>query len=198
MVHECPPPTPPLLSLLQLHELKVKIGRIIDSECTVDRLVLLAEGKNIDSVASIRPGQHVVCVVRPTLPTETIRASVLDPAGEDDEETEINALFTVENRWLVVQLEKMQIPEWVVAPLTKIRLRSLAILGVWIMMSKVASYYHLGPVFFVMTIFSLICTNLGNRRRGKFSAYSIFNPGVQRLPGQLTAEQLDQEYRRNL
>ena len=46
------------------------------------------------------------------------------------------------------------------------------------------------------SIFALILLNLGKREAGQFSAYSIFNPGVRRLPGQITAEDLDQQLRR--
>jgi hypothetical protein len=34
------------------------------------------------------------------------------------------------------------------------------------------------------------------RTQGEASAYSIFNPGVQRLPGQLDADQIDDQIRR--
>mgnify|MGYP001810908570 CR=1 FL=1 len=32
--------------------------------------------------------------------------------------------------------------------------------------------------------------------QGDWSAYSLFNPGMRRLPGQMTAEQLDAQVRR--
>ncbi|PNH12785.1 hypothetical protein TSOC_000321 [Tetrabaena socialis] len=40
-----------------------------------------------------------------------------------------------------------------------------------------------------------IFTNLGTRRAGEASAYSIFNRGVQRLPGQLDAGEIDRQMR---
>lgn len=45
-----------------------------------------------------------------------------------------------------------------------------------------------------MTIILLIYINLGTRRPGEASAYSVFNNFV-RLPGQLTAEVLDDQIR---
>lgn len=45
-------------------------------------------------------------------------------------------------------------------------------------------------------MFVLILLNLGRRREGEWSAYSIFNEGHRRLPGQLTAEHMDDQVRR--
>ena len=47
-------------------------------------------------------------------------------------------------------------------------------------------------VAIVYTIF----TNLGRKREGETSAYSICNEGVRRLPGQLDADQIDDQVRR--
>lgn len=64
------------------------------------------------------------------------------------------------------------------------------------MLCRVAAGYDLGPVYLVGTIFLLIAMNLGTKAEGELSAYSIFNPGLQRLPGQITAEDLDGQLRR--
>eukprot|EP01039_Chlorochromonas_danica_P005416 gene5416-5957_t len=41
-------------------------------------------------------------------------------------------------------------------------------------------------------------TNLGERKEGELSAYSVFNRNFERLPGTLDAEQFDAEIRHNL
>ena len=48
-----------------------------------------------------------------------------------------------------------------------------------------------------VSIMWCIFSNLSRRKAGdtRPSAYSIFNPGVQRLPGQLDADQIDGEIR---
>jgi hypothetical protein len=51
---------------------------------------------------------------------------------------------------------------------------------------------HAAQVTMIYAIFS----NLGRRREGETSAYSIFNEGVVRLPGQLDADQIDDQMRR--
>jgi hypothetical protein len=40
----------------------------------------------------------------------------------------------------------------------------------------------------------MLC-NLGKRRKGEASAYSVFN-GFQELPGQLNAQRMDEQLRR--
>lgn len=47
----------------------------------------------------------------------------------------------------------------------------------------------------VLTCFFLIASNLGRRLPGESSAYSVYNGG-RSLPGQLRAEQFDDEVRR--
>lgn len=58
-----------------------------------------------------------------------------------------------------------------------------------------SSYYSLGPVFILTAIIATIFANLGTRGEGQLSAYSIFNPGVRRLPGQLDADEVDRQMR---
>lgn len=50
-------------------------------------------------------------------------------------------------------------------------------------------------VVLIATVFALIFSNLGKRRPGELSAYSVFNAGHERLPGQLTGAQFDAEIR---
>ncbi|KAK9800331.1 hypothetical protein WJX73_004053 [Symbiochloris irregularis] len=60
--------------------------------------------------------------------------------------------------------------------------------------SEVLAYFELGPPFVLLTITCLIFFNLGTRTAGEASAYSVFNNG-RRLPGQLTADELDRQLR---
>ena len=57
--------------------------------------------------------------------------------------------------------------------------------------ARLAADYELGPIYIISTIFALMLLNLGQRKEGDWSAYSLFNPGMRRLPGQMTAEDLD-------
>lgn len=62
--------------------------------------------------------------------------------------------------------------------------------------ARVAHAFGLGPIYLMLAVVAAIFCNLGERREGEASAYSIFNEGVRRLPGQLDAEQLDDQIRR--
>lgn len=52
-------------------------------------------------------------------------------------------------------------------------------------------------LYVILTVFYLIFTNLGERRSG-LSAYSVFNRNCERIMGQPTAEQFDNEVRRRV
>ena len=60
----------------------------------------------------------------------------------------------------------------------------------WIGLRR-ASARDLAPIYVLFTGFALVVTNLGRRRPGEPSAYSVFNEGFRRLPGQFTADDVD-------
>lgn len=61
----------------------------------------------------------------------------------------------------------------------------------WLMAQWYFSYIEFGLVFFVSSLFIFLFTNLGRRKSGELSAYSVFNPHCERLPGTLTAEHFE-------
>eukprot|EP00955_Chlamydomonas_euryale_P115369 366344-Chlamydomonas_euryale.AAC.12 len=82
--------------------------------------------------------------------------------------------------------------EWVVI----IRpMRVAALLG-FVVGCLLSSRAGVGPIFVLAAIAATIFSNLGRRRDGEQSAYSIFNTGMRRLPGQLDADQIDEQMRR--
>ncbi len=56
-------------------------------------------------------------------------------------------------------------------------------------------HMQVGPLYVLVSIVAVIYWNLGTRREGDASAYSIFN-GFRELPGQLNAGALDEQIRR--
>lgn len=60
----------------------------------------------------------------------------------------------------------------------------------WIGLRR-ASARDLAPIYVLFTGFALIVTNLGRRRPGEPSAYSVFNESFRQLPGQFNAEDVD-------
>jgi len=59
----------------------------------------------------------------------------------------------------------------------------------------VSAVYRFEILYTILTILSLILLNLGKRRDGEWSAYSVFNDGFVRLLGTTTGEMLDAEIR---
>eukprot|EP00878_Enallax_costatus_P034273 GHUV01037992.1.p1 GENE.GHUV01037992.1~~GHUV01037992.1.p1 ORF type:complete len:149 (+),score=45.75 GHUV01037992.1:500-946(+) len=59
--------------------------------------------------------------------------------------------------------------------------------------------YNIDPgfsaVYLLLVMIVFIFVNLGHKHEGEASAYSVFNPGVQRLPGQLDADEIDRQIR---
>lgn len=56
-------------------------------------------------------------------------------------------------------------------------------------------HWQVGPVYVLGTMIAVIFVNLGKRKAGEASAYSVFNQGRE-LPGQLNAGAIDDQMRR--
>lgn len=74
--------------------------------------------------------------------------------------------------------------------------RPVAIVAAWAAGALVTLRFDPAAIqlYLIISIFALILTNLGTRRTGP-SAYSVFNKNCATLPGQLRAEQFDDEVR---
>ncbi|KAK0411512.1 hypothetical protein QR680_005687 [Steinernema hermaphroditum] len=69
---------------------------------------------------------------------------------------------------------------------------------VWAVLQCFMAWMEFGAVFFIVFLLTLMILNLGTRAEGEVSAYSVFNPGCERLLGQMTAEHFENELlRRN-
>jgi hypothetical protein len=92
--------------------------------------------------------------------------------------------------------DKCRAPELLLVWLFQIGPARLLVLAAVLAGAKLASLYDLGPIYILLAILATIFTHLGRKKEGEASAYSVFNPGVQRLPGQLDADVIDQQIRR--
>ncbi|XP_034018761.1 SAYSvFN domain-containing protein 1 [Thalassophryne amazonica] len=66
----------------------------------------------------------------------------------------------------------------------------------WLVLLGLFAELEFGLPFFVISLFYWLYEGLRSpaaRRSGELSAYSVFNPGCEALPGTLTAEQLEGE-----
>uniref|UniRef100_A0A914Y6G1 SAYSvFN domain-containing protein n=1 Tax=Panagrolaimus superbus TaxID=310955 RepID=A0A914Y6G1_9BILA len=63
----------------------------------------------------------------------------------------------------------------------------------WLAGQILAANAQFGIVYFMFSAFLMLFLNLGSRKEGELSAYSVFNPNCERLLGQITAEQFERD-----
>ena len=56
---------------------------------------------------------------------------------------------------------------------------------IWYSLYRLFLKYNLAAVYFMLTIIALIFLNLGQRKPGELSAFSVFNPNNERILGSL-------------
>jgi hypothetical protein len=65
----------------------------------------------------------------------------------------------------------------------------------WVVLWFGFSYWEFGVVFVILSLFGFIFSNMGERKDGELSAYSVFNQGFKKLLGDKSVEQLENEMR---
>lgn len=73
-------------------------------------------------------------------------------------------------------------------PLDIVTMKNIGILLIWLIIYKIFLYLGFGLVYFFITIILLIFTNLEDKKIGSLSAYSVFNPNCERIPGTLSLD----------
>ena len=73
-------------------------------------------------------------------------------------------------------------------PLDIVTMKNIGILLIWLIIYKIFLYFGFGLVYFFITIILLIFTNLEDKKIGSLSAYSVFNPNCERIPGTLSLD----------
>jgi len=63
----------------------------------------------------------------------------------------------------------------------------------WLAGQILAAHARFGLVYFILSALLIMFLNLGSRADGELSAYSVFNPGCERLLGQMTAEHFERD-----
>ena len=149
-------------------------------------------------VEGLEDGGAVLVAARRTQPTKTEtttrrrRAVARGHSGEDEEENDdADLIVPLEGARAVMEAfmtTRRGAPRWLANGLA--RAPAARILA-WFLALRAMHARELGPLFILGTGFALVVTNLGHRRAGELSAYSVFNAGVRRLPGQFTADDVD-------
>ena len=80
--------------------------------------------------------------------------------------------------------QRMRLPDYALILLFSIRPATISAIVLWFALAPLAARYSLGPLYVLCTILAVILTNLGTRKEGEMSAYSIFNTGARQLPGE--------------
>lgn len=83
----------------------------------------------------------------------------------------------------------------VVAALRTVGPRTWLKFSIWFVLMLVCRHYRLGQPFVITTLIVLMLSNLGERKPGEASAYTVFNDDMQALPGQLQMEDFEGELR---
>ncbi|KAH7730900.1 Protein C13F10.5 [Aphelenchoides avenae] len=66
-------------------------------------------------------------------------------------------------------------------------------LCIWLAGQVMAVKVEFGLVYFLSSLFVALFLNLGVRKEGEVSAYSVFNPNCERLLGQMTGEHFERD-----
>jgi len=67
-------------------------------------------------------------------------------------------------------------------PMDFLSTKNIIIFVVWYSLYRIFLYFNFALVFMLLTIIALIFYNLGERKPGELSAYSVFNPNHERIP----------------
>ena len=94
-----------------------------------------------------------------------------------------------------VALRRAGVPDLLARLLVAVSWRAWVGALMWLALCRLSHALDLGPVFVVCSGFVAIRLNLGNRKPGEASAYSIFN-GFRELPGAFNAAAVDEHVRR--
>ncbi|KAJ7521256.1 hypothetical protein O6H91_19G044000 [Diphasiastrum complanatum] len=186
-----------------------KVRELVAAELGLseDKLKLVAKGKALQNerdgellLANFVDGDSILAIVAPEAPSKQFQRRY-GGFEDDDEDLRFKLPETANRveRFVAAFLrEKLKVPDIVLMVIYSIGLRAWLLIVIWFTMAPILHQWDLGPLYVLVTAFCLIMFNLGKRREGEVSAYSIFNEGFRELPGTLNAERLDRDLRAGL
>ena len=145
----------------------------------------------------LQDGDALTFAVAPKAPLESHRARV-DGGFEEMEARDLQ--FSIDKLPASQQgiarflRHRLKFPDPILIVIFALSPRGYAMIALWYAGARVAALVEFGPVYILCSIVAAIFLNLGERRTGEASAYSIFNE-FQALPGQLTPEMIERSIR---
>nr|XP_011465170.1 PREDICTED: uncharacterized protein LOC101314569 isoform X2 [Fragaria vesca subsp. vesca] len=144
----------------------------------------------------LKDGDSLIVAVKPKPPAKHLR----DGFDDDDDEDDLKfQLPQSSSRWkrrvYAVLHDKLKLPDILLMAIFSLSLKMWVIIIMWFILAPVAHRWDVGPLYILGTGFGIILLNLGQRKAGDVSAYSIFNEDFRELPGTLNAERLDGDIR---
>merc|ERR1719340_57224 len=100
-----------------------------------------------------------------------------DPSSQEEEEEETECSET---------------PPWTRLDWAIILVKCL----VWVCIQVIFIKIEFGAVFFLVSAILLMTSNLGKRKAGEASAYSVFNENCEEIAGTFSGEKFDKQLRR--
>lgn len=154
-----------------------------EADLDLRRVKLVSGGRVLcdeDGPARLADGARVLALVAPP---EPVRAAAVEEPDDVIQTLRLSRLtLRPAVRQVATRLVARGVPEAVLVLLLKVPMRAWAGLALWCVCSRTAARHDLAAPFIVATGFALVFLNLGTRRAGESSAYSIHNGG-QRLLG---------------
>ncbi|XP_031288007.1 uncharacterized protein LOC116146725 [Pistacia vera] len=141
-------------------------------------------------------GDCVIAAVKPKAPAKHLHDDTYIDDDDLDMKFQLPQSTSQWKRRLYFFLHnKLKLPDMLLMAIFSLSLKVWAIIILWFIFAPIAHRWDLGPLYILGTAFAIIFLNLGQRRPGDLSAYSIFNDDFRELPGTHNADQLDRDIR---
>lgn len=125
--------------------------------------------------------------------TSTVSETVRNIFSKSSPNSSSNETGSTEKRQKqATKTDEIEEPEEIEVPLRIRVIKIVLSFLLWAILFVIFIKLEFGVVYFVISLLVIIYLNTGRRKPGTKSAYSVFNPNVERIQGQLTAEQLQQ------
>eukprot|EP01024_Parvocaulis_polyphysoides_P028919 TRINITY_DN2609_c0_g1_i4.p4 TRINITY_DN2609_c0_g1~~TRINITY_DN2609_c0_g1_i4.p4 ORF type:complete len:218 (+),score=25.28 TRINITY_DN2609_c0_g1_i4:112-765(+) len=195
-------------SSIQVKALKEQIQKLLRTETNQTRLVHKGESlneQNDDQIIKFEDGDVILSFPVRKAPSSQIQKSMLgigqDDDDNDDDDDDLkfkldkNAPIILK-KFVEFLKQKLKIPDFVLVAIFGMNKWVYICLTLFVLGGPIAHKYDLGPIYVIGWILLIIFRNLGKRKPGEMSAYSVFNEGFRELPGQFNAQQVDDQVRR--